>query len=120
MRKQIQSLNNENKILLQKQATFSDQVSDGIQSSDQKTTEDFDVELPQQFHDKPSILLYNFITAEVIMYGMSVMGGMASVFERQSAVQKWEDMHSPIQIGRISISTHSQQNAIAKLSNVLS
>ena len=42
MRKQIQSLNNENKILLQKQATFSDQVSDGIQSSDQKTTEDFD------------------------------------------------------------------------------
>ena len=81
---------------------------------------DFDVLLPLDFHDQPSFLLYNFITAEVIMYGMSVMGGMASVFERQSAVQKWEDMHSPIQIGGVSKSTHSQQNSIARLVKVLS
>ena len=43
MRKQLQALHIENKMLVQRQGTYSDQLeSDAVQSSDQKTTEDFD------------------------------------------------------------------------------
>ena len=81
---------------------------------------DYGVDLPETFAKAPSLLLFNSITAEVVTYGMLVMGGMASVFERQSATQKWEDMHSPVQVGILGKPVGKQETAIVRLANVLS
>ena len=57
-----------------------------------------DVEFPTCLKAKESYFIYNTITTEVVAYGMSVMGGMASVFESQDPIQKWNDMHTEIKV----------------------
>ena len=80
---------------------------------------DFDTELPVALLDKSASFIFNLITTDITWLGMAVMGGMTSVFERQNAIQKWEDMHSPVQVGLINASKH-QETATARLAKILS
>lgn len=61
-----------------------------------KTISEASIDLPELISSKTSMYIYNLITNQVVLYGMSVMGGMASEFECQSSTQRWEDMEIPV------------------------
>ena len=57
------------------------------------------IEFPDVFENAaPSLVIYDTITVDTILRGMTAMGGMASVFERGDAIQKWKDMHAPVPV----------------------
>ena len=46
----------------------------------------------------PSLLIFNAISNQSLLYGMLVMGGMIPELECQSSVRKWEEMDTLVQV----------------------
>lgn len=76
------------------------------------------MEFPTAICDKPSFYIFNTITMDTILRGMTLMGGMASVYDRTNPIQKWKDMHQPIQV--VSDTPEGKMKLNGKLATILS
>lgn len=79
---------------------------------------DMAVEFIAEIGNKPSFFIFNTITMDTILRGMTLMGGMASVYDRTNPIQKWKDMHQPIQV--VSDTAKGKKKYNGKLATILS
>jgi hypothetical protein len=58
-------------------------------------------EFPLTLVDRPSLMIFKTVDADIAMNHFITMAGMLSVFETQHQTQKWIDMYKDIEMSAI-------------------